>query len=285
MLQNHATLQEIRNYLLEECRKTYPPGEASSVSSLVLEHVGIQNLRAISEPDFRPGQEITAQIKEIVAEIHSLRPIQYILGESLFYGLRLKLDERVLIPRPETEELIHRIVEDNREPGNILDLGCGSGCIALALKKAFPGSRVRGLDLALEALQLAGKNSILNHLEVEWLEGDILEGAFPEADGGYGLIVSNPPYVRESEKAFMERNVLDFEPAEALFVSDEDPLLFYRAIAANAQKVLTRGGVLWLEINEAFGNEVKALLRKTHFGEVHIIRDIHGKERFAKAIR
>lgn len=284
MLQNHATIGEIRKFLVERLAAHYPERETNALVRLIFEHIGHPSPGFMLETDHQPGTGTVKQINEIVQQIPSNRPIQYILGHAWFDGLRITVDERVLIPRPETEEMVHRICKGMKEaPGHILDLGTGSGCIALALKNRFPGAQVTGLDHSDDALAVARKNARLNRLEVEWTAGDFSQRMAAPAGRRFDLIVSNPPYIRNSEKKYMQKNVLEFEPPGSLFVPDEDPLIHYRAISGAAEKILSARGSLWLEINENLGRDTAYLLKIKGFTEVTIYRDIHGKERFIEA--
>ncbi|MCK5137200.1 MAG: peptide chain release factor N(5)-glutamine methyltransferase [Bacteroidales bacterium] len=286
MLQNHFTLQQTRQSLYQELRKVYPEGESASIVRLILDHIGYPATECISNPQREPGSATIAQINEIVSEIHTHKPIQYILGYTYFCDLKIGVNENVLIPRPETEEMVYKIF--NRYPhypGRIMDLGTGSGCIALALKHRFPEAMVSGLDLSMDALELAAENSRNNRLDVNWMEGNILKGASWKGEDGFDLIVSNPPYVLNSERSMMDANVLEFEPQQALFVDDHDPLVFYDEIAAFCRKFLNDGGSLWVEINERFGTETALLFEKAGLINIAILKDIHEKERFIKANR
>jgi release factor glutamine methyltransferase len=284
MLQDHATLGEIRKFLLRELTPEFSEHECTSLIRLIFEHAGYPSPGFIVEPIRRPGPDTVGQINEIVHEIHTGRPIQYVLGYTVFDNLKIRVDERVLIPRPETEELVSIIGKGGRPvPRNILDIGTGSGCIALALKNRFPGSRVTGMDISNEALELARFNGTACQLLVEWWSGDIFRPEGPPASEKYHLIVSNPPYVKQGEKPLMERNVLDFEPAGALFVDDDDPLIYYRAIARFAKDQLASKGELWLEINEQAGPDTTGLLKNAGFTHVTLYKDIHEKDRFIQA--
>jgi release factor glutamine methyltransferase len=284
MLQNHATLKEVRVHLQRELSRFYPEGETSSMISMIMDHFGYSATAWILEPHHAAGADTVTQINEIVSEIHTHRPLQYILGYAQFCDLSIRVNANALIPRPETEEMVYRITEKiQKSPSRILDLGTGSGCIALALKKHFREATVVGLELSGPALDLARKNGLLNELEVEWIAGDMLAPEFPAEHANYDLVVSNPPYVLEKEKEDMDRNVLDFEPQAALFVEDQDPLKFYRAIAAGSEKLLSKGGALWVEINERFGAEVSTLFEKTGLTGITVYKDIHEKERFIEA--
>ena len=235
-------------------------------------------LRQESElPDFAPQR-----VAEIIARLQRHEPLQYILGTARFHGHRFKVTPAVLIPRPETEQLVDLIIEEN--PGSdlrVLDMGTGSGCIAISLARALKFARVDALDVSRDALAVARDNAASLKVKVRFFESDILA---PQPAATYDIIVSNPPYITWSERELMERNVKDYEPAQALFVPDNDPLLFYKAIASYANRSLEKGGRLYLEINQRFGAEVKRLLEDCGFDEVRIIVDSFGKDRFAVAV-
>lgn len=238
----------------------------------------------------KSNQEIEEKNAErfstILSELKNHKPIQYILGHTEFYGLKIRVNEHVLIPRPETEELVEEILQNvngETEP-NILDIGTGSGCIAIALKKNLPQATVSAIDISDEALLVAKQNSILNQTPINFLQGDILTAraeAEAKDENLFDIIVSNPPYVRASEKSAMSKNVLDYEPHLALFVDDKDPLLFYSSISDFAMHNLARDGKLYFEINETLGTEVRNLLEKKGFKNVTIKKDMSGKDRIA----
>jgi release factor glutamine methyltransferase len=263
-----------------ELSEIYPRQEAGAMAGILLEaYFGVDRRRRLLEPQARIVP--TAAFEQALRELKAHRPLQYVLGETEFADCTLALDERVLIPRPETEELVRRIARAyrGRTPA-ILDIGTGSGAIAVALARALPGSRVTALDISPDALDVARGNARTNGVAVDFQPMDILKEC-PE--GRYGVIVSNPPYVRESERAAMRPNVLDHEPAAALFVPDDDPLVFYRAIAGCARRALDPGGALWLEINEAFGPPIVALLEERGFREVELFQDMFDKDRMIRA--
>lgn len=211
-------------------------------------------------------------------------PIQYILGKAPFYGREFEVSPAVLIPRNETEELVHLILKENAMPGlRITDIGTGSGCIPITLDLELKNPAVFGLDISEEALKMASRNAFLLHSKVKFSHLDILRDELPVED--LDIIVSNPPYVRYSEKGLMHHNVLAHEPHLALFVYDEDPLLFYRVISQKAKKALKQGGKLYFEINEAFGKETKELTENLGFEQVRIFEDLNGKERMIRAVK
>ena len=261
----------------------YEPQELQAMIRVICEDVFNYDqvdvaLRQESElPDFAPER-----IADIIARLRRHEPLQYIVGSARFHGHRFKVTPAVLIPRPETEQLVDLIVDEN--PGSdlrVLDIGTGSGCIAISLARALKFAQVDALDVSRDALVVARENAAALKVKVRFFESDILS---PQPPGRYDIIVSNPPYVCWSEREAMERNVKDYELGQALFVPDNDPLLFYKAIVPYAAQSLERGGRLYLEINQRFGNEVKRLLEDNGFDEVRIIEDTYGKVRFAAAI-
>ncbi len=227
-------------------------------------------------------------LTNVLHELGTGNPVQYILGKAWFNGNWFHVDNRVLIPRPETAELCAMIATNL--PGNqvngfsILDIGMGSGCIAIDLKKRLPQAVVTGLDFSDSALDVARANARENGCDIELVRADILSERDQANFGMFNLIVSNPPYVTENEKNQMSRHVKDFEPSLALFVPDRDPLQFYHAIAAFSKAHLTRRGLLYFEINERFGAEIRDHLLGLGFTNVEIFQDIHGKDRFIRAV-
>ncbi len=211
-------------------------------------------------------------------------PIQYIIGETEFYGLKFRLTPDVLIPRPETEELVDWIIKETAQ-GKIfiLDIGTGSGCIAISLAKHFPEAEVSAVDISSKALAVAEENARLNQVQVDFYQADILNDEIP--DKRWDVIVSNPPYVRNSEKEKMQANVLEHEPHTALFVTDKDPLLFYRKITKIAKIHLASNGSLYFEINEAYGTEVVKLLETLEYKNVKLMKDVFGKDRMVYALK
>jgi release factor glutamine methyltransferase len=270
-------------YIEKELAGLYPKTEVKALVRLILEHVcGLDFTAQVTMRDYTIEPHFRELISAVVARLKDYEPIQYIIGETEFFGLKLKVTPAVLIPRPETEELVHWIAALSFPvaPG-ILDIGSGSGCIALSLKKQFGEARVSALDCSVPALENAKENAILNGLDVHFFHADILK--WEEYNWGqYDLMVSNPPYVSVSEKEVMLPNVLKYEPGEALFVSDSDPLLFYHRIAGFAQHHLNENGWLFFEINEKFGQEITQLLKKTAFREIKIKKDLFGKVRMVR---
>jgi len=222
------------------------------------------------------------KIIEFTNELKTGKPVQYILGETTFYDCIIKVNGSTLIPRPETEELVDLIIRENKDyRGNIIDFGTGSGCIAIALAVNLPFSSITGIDISGDAISLARENAVLNNVKISFIKSDILnfgEEEFTKA----GIIVSNPPYVRNSEKLLMGKNVIDFEPPLALFVPDYDPLVYYRAILKLAENILLPAGRLYFEINEAMGKSLIQLFESSGYSEIEIVPDINDKERIIK---
>lgn len=255
---------------------------------LISHYFNFDKIDLIKSPDFRLNESELLKFHFAVKELLRNKPIQYVLGETEFMGLSIKVDEQVLIPRPETEELVTLICKrehfEEIHP-QILDIGCGSGCISISLSKYFKSAQVCGLDISIKALDLAKENANLNQAPVDFIHLNILDELKWIELKEYDMVISNPPYVRESEKALMHKNVLEFEPEIALFVPDSDPLLFYRKIAKFCGKHLVENGKLYFEINEAFAKAVRQLLLELNYKTIEIIKDIHGKDRFVRAIK
>jgi release factor glutamine methyltransferase len=286
MLHPGASLYQIRSFLENELRKLYTSGEAASITRLVLEHAGYPYSTLLMKQSDRPGAATVTQIKEIVGELYTGKPIQYILGYTYFFDLKICVDQNVLIPRPETEEMVHRITANRRDaPSRIMDLGTGSGCIALAMKKCYPEAYVAGVDNSDAALKVARKNSVINDLQVDWINSDLIHGPAGELPREVDLMVSNPPYVREVERYHMHANVLDFEPPEALFVTDREPFVYFRAIASLGKESLKKQGQVWVEINENLAQETARIFENAGYSGVTVMKDIHEKERYIRASR
>lgn len=284
-------------YIRNSLKGIYPPGEAQALVRLIMERVcGLSTYQLLLGKGKDLSDTEKFKIKEIVKGLRLRKPIQYLLGVADFYGMEFKVTPDVLIPRPETAELVERIVTDYQgQTPRILDIGTGSGCIAISLAKHLPGAEVAAVDISPEALAVAGENARTHQVSLALYQGDILsEGNAPPAMTGkdtyayatgrdYDCLVSNPPYIMDKEKATMEANVLENEPHLALFVPDNDPLLFYRAIARFGQKHLARGGHLYFEINALCGKETVEMLRLANYTEVELIQDLYGKDRIVKA--
>ena len=277
------TIKDIRFYLAKELKGLYNEQEIRTLADILIKTVtGITKLHQLYD-DNLPLKDTDANIIiEFANELVTGKPVQYVLGQTVFYNCIIKVDRSTLIPRPETEELVDLIIRENKDyNGHIIDFGTGSGCIAIALAANLPSASVTGIDISREALEIALENAAINKTKVSFIEGDILNFD-PEIVNKTGIIVSNPPYVRDSEKQFMARNVLDFEPPQALFVSDNYPLVYYEAIIQISKKVLLPGGRLYFEINEAMGKNLTDLFKKFNYTDIEIIKDINDKERIIK---
>ncbi|OAB78518.1 peptide chain release factor N(5)-glutamine methyltransferase [Cochleicola gelatinilyticus] len=278
------TLSELRTQFFESLKDVYPSEETQAFFYELTGHY--LQLRRI-DVALKPKQEISTEVSnlfsEAISKLKRHQPIQYITGITEFFGLPFGVNEHTLIPRPETEELVEWILKDLQQQPlqhGILDIGTGSGCIAISLAKHLPKVPITALDISQEALQIATKNAVRNTVEIDFLKHDILSKTpLPKT---YDIIVSNPPYVRELEKKAMHHNVLDYEPGTALFVSDSDPLLFYRKIAQVAKSHLSPKGILYFEINEYLGKEMKTLLETEGFSEIQLKKDLFGKDRMLK---
>jgi len=225
-------------------------------------------------------------LQSILNDLQNHKPIQYILGKTEFYGLPFIVNENVLIPRQETEELVRWILDENKnEKSLILDIGTGSGCIAVSLKKHLPDAEVFAIDISAKALNLANENALLNNTAIDFIEADILIKGTKIANQFFDIIVSNPPYIRESEKLMMKENVLNYEPQQALFVKDDDALLFYKAIADFALENLKPSGKLYFEINEAYGPEIMKMIGDKGCIGIEIKNDISGKDRMLRCLK
>jgi release factor glutamine methyltransferase len=265
--------------------KTNEKVEAQAMARLIIEKVtGIKAFDALSNPNLLLSISQNLLIDAYVAELKLQKPIQYTLGETEFFGINLKVNPHVLIPRPETEELVDWILRSKaNDYPNILDIGTGSGCIAIALAKHLPAARVYALDISHDAITLAKQNSMNANAHVSFIHDDILSVPNRIEGSPFDIIVSNPPYVRESEKQLMQSNVLDNEPHLALFVKDTDPLIFYKAIAQTAKNHLKPNGTIFCEINEAFGEETADVFKDFGFNDIEVRNDINGKERMLRA--
>jgi len=288
-------MKHIKTYINEQLHTLYPPEEIRCFVRIILEKVcGLSFNQQVLCHDKKLPEEEKKQIYAIVDRLLKMEPLQYILGETEFYSLPMKVNPSVLIPRPETEELVDLILkspfvkkQSKRKGFIVLDIGTGSGCIAIALAKNLPESLVVALDNSVESLQVAKQNAQLNEVQILFSHNDILnkEKVLTKIMGMYSLIVSNPPYIRNSEKASMNASVLNYEPHKALFVPDSNPLKYYNKIADLALKKLIFNGMLFLEINPLCSKLVYKMLNDKGFYNVRIIHDLSGKERFIAAHR
>ena len=281
-------MNETLAYIHDSLKGIYSEQEIRSLSRLLTENCcGVSHHSLFFDKDIQISDSQKQEIEAILTRLKQNEPIQYILGTAYFYDLTFRVNPSVLIPRPETEELVDRIIgRHHSQASRILDIGTGSGCIAVTLAKHLPDAAVVAADISAEAIATARQNAESNKTPVTFIQTDILKRqAFDEIPGIFDVIVSNPPYVKQGEKVNMEANVLDYEPHLALFVNDNDPLLFYRTIARFGKEKLRKGGSLYFEINAQYGNEVADLLREEGYSSIQILKDIPGKDRMIQAER
>jgi release factor glutamine methyltransferase len=276
------TLEELKLDFEKQLGGFYPTKEIKNFFNYILSDLlQVPKLTILSQPNKQIGENILRQIPEIVLKLKNNEPLQYILGKTDFYGLTLKVSPYVLIPRPETEELVDWIIKENKDDNvRILDVCTGSGCIALALKKNIPKSTVTAIDDSEDALRVAKENAHNLKLDVKFIKADALKLA-ETLEPPFDIIVSNPPYIPESEKHFVQKNVMEYEPHMALFVPDNDALMFYNAIADFAKKN-DKTVRLYFEINEGKAKEISKLLSKKGFKDIGVKKDINGKDRILK---
>ncbi len=280
---NILTIKDIRYYLAKELEGIYHETEISALANIITKTIiGATRLHQLYMPEQPVTSSQSGRIIDVCNELKTGKPVQYILGETVFYNCTIRLNNSTLIPRPETEELVDLIIRENKGfMGDIIDIGTGSGCIAISLAANLPGSSITATDISDKAIVIAKENAVLNNVVVSFIKSDIFNidsEIVKKAD----IMVSNPPYVRNSEKKLMKKNVLDFEPQNALFVTDSNPLIFYDAILKFADKILVPSGRLYFEINEAMGKLMFQLLKSYGYSEIEIISDINGKDRIIK---
>jgi len=278
-------IQEFKRHFFLELSNVYPETEIQSFFNILIEFkLHLSRIQLALEHNFELGHDDLDFLQNALLKLKNQIPIQYIVGETAFYGLMFKVDKNVLIPRPETEELVEWIVQNHKknESLKILDIGTGSGCIAISLAKNLSNAQVYALDISSEALDVAKKNAAMNAAKVDFIQADIL--TLDKLPDTFDIIVSNPPYVRELEKEQMQQNVLSNEPHIALFVKDENPLLFYDKISELAKKHLTENGVLYFEINQYLGTETVDLLKTKGFKNIELKKDIYGVDRMVKCL-
>ena len=278
----HPVVNEIRDAL----RDIYPDSEALALAKMLLVEVfGFTTLELYGGKDKEISGKCRSVLDEMIRRLKKNEPIQYIIGKETFCGLTFEVGPDVLIPRPETQELVHWIASGCRGKSlcRILDIGTGSGCIAVSLAKLLEGAEVDGWDISEAALQMASRNAERNGAGVTFFKRDVLS-VLPGKER-YDVIVSNPPYIAEKEKVSMDANVLNWEPSLALFVPDDDPLLFYRKIALLAKEMLAENGSLYYEINQAYGRETVQMLDSLGYSSIELKKDSWGNDRMIKAKR
>ena len=282
-------IKKFRDYFNKTLKKLYPTSEIDTFLFLLLEeYLNFKRIDIVLKSNFEISPEDLILLRSSTKLLEQEIPIQYILGKTEFYGFPFVLNEHVLIPRPETEELITSILENvlktksfhtnaNEKQLKILDIGTGSGCIPISLKKSLPFAEITAIDVSNEALTIAKKNAVLNKVDINLTQQDILNTT--SLNQLYDVIVSNPPYVRESEKKEIKNNVLNNEPHMALFVKDNNPLVFYNKIAELAKNHLSENGTLFFEINQYLGKETVELIKLKGFNKIQLKKDIFGRDR------
>ena len=285
-------LKEILNVFHKELDTIYGNNEVDSFFNILIDYyLNLKRITLVMQPEYTISKEEEQPLFEALSRLKLEEPIQYILGETEFFGLVFKVNQNTLIPRPETEELVQWIIEDykdNLEQIKILDIGTGTGCIPISLAKNLPKAKVKALDISTKALKVAKQNAELNAVEVDFIEQNILDTYHTELDSAsqkFDVIVSNPPYVRELEKAEMKGNVLKHEPELALFVDNTNPLIFYKAITEFATHSLKAGGTLYFEINQYLGAEMIQLLEDFNFKDIELKKDMFGNNRMIKGVK
>lgn len=285
------TLQQAKEAVLQAISNLYDQREAGNIASMVIEKIsGKSKMDQFLNKEEVLNNDATMQLNDCMRALSVGTPVQYVLGEAWFMGMVFRVNKDTLIPRPETEELVEWIINDLKDAPQkkykVLDIGSGSGCIPISLKKLAPQLTVQSVDISEGAIKTANENAIIADSSVEFIELDFLNENNWNQFGTIDIIVSNPPYIRESEQVSMAVNVVNFEPASALFVPDNDPLLFYRKILHFSEKHLPAGGRIYLEINEALGNETVNLFNTAAAAfETILKKDMQGKDRMIRATK
>jgi len=290
-------VKQYRNYFNETLKTIYPITEIDSFFFLLLEeYLGFRRVDIVLKSDFKITQETLNLLQSATKQLEQEVPLQYVIGKTEFYGLPFVVNKHVLIPRPETEELVAWVVSESSrfktfntstkqttetKQLKILDIGTGSGCIPISLKKQLPFAKISAIDISKEALTVAKKNAVLNNVDIHFILQDILKTV--ALDQHYDIIISNPPYVRELEKKELKNNVLKNEPHVALFVENDNPLIFYTKIAELAKKYLNKNGLLFFEINQYLGTETIDLVNKKGLKNIQLKKDMFGNDRIIVA--
>lgn len=284
-IESPYTVGPVRSQLIRSLSDVYGELEARAMTELMFDDLkGWSRVDLIMNDGFTLSDYIIGKLEDYATRILEGEPVQYVTGRARFYGLDLKVTPDVLIPRPETEELVDMIVDQNKTSDlRVLDVGTGSGAIAIALARNLKFSEVTAIDVSKEALEIAQENARMRHAPVRFIEKDIF--SWTPVQDSYDIIVSNPPYIAQKEMSSMERNVLDHEPHLALFVPDDDPLRFYRRIAEIGRNALVAGGKLYFEINPIYADGLSELLSRLGYEDVTIKKDMQGLQRFATAVK
>ncbi len=277
-------LKEFKDYFSNRLSNIYPKTEVDTFFFLLIEeYLNFKRIDSVLKPDFNISEDIIILLENALAKLIKEEPIQYIIGKTEFFGLPFLVNKNTLIPRPETEELVEWILNevDKTNSQKIIDIGTGTGCIPISLAKNLSNVEVFAIDVSENALKIAKQNAVLNNTKINFIETDILNtNTLPQS---FDIIVSNPPYVRELEKVEIKNNVLENEPHLALFVEDNNPLIFYNKIANLAKHQLTKNGLLFFEINQYLGDETVLLLKQKGFSNIELRKDLFGNNRMIKA--
>lgn len=278
-------MNRVSTYIRQSLQNHYSPQEVKSLTMMICcDMLGYEAIDVYMGKDMILSESKQRELENILIRMRKNEPIQYVLGVATFCGMPFGVAPGVLIPRPETEELVERIVAENPGSPRILDMGTGSGCIAIALSRKLPEAEVVAWDISDDALAIAQRNNAALQTTVTFEKQDILT-CQPDAESVFDVLVSNPPYVTESEKKEMDAHVLDWEPSLALFVPDDDPLRFYRRIACLGHKLLKGNGKLYFEINRAYGDETAQMLKESGYHHVCVVKDLFGNNRIVTAYR
>lgn len=276
-------LKKYKSYFTKELASIYPQTEIDTFFFLLAEeYLNFMRIDVVLKSDFNIPTALLLLFNNALEKLKKEKPIQYILGKTEFYGFTFLVDSYTLIPRPETEELVDWVLEEVnvKQSIKIIDIGTGSGCIPISLAKHLPEAKIEAIDVSFNALSVAKQNAILNKVDVFFIEKDILKTE--KLDKKFDIIISNPPYVRELEKKEIKNNVLENEPHIALFVKDNNPLIFYNKIADLAKKNLSKNGILFFEINQYLGKETVGILRDKGFRNIQLKKDLFGNNRMIK---
>ena len=285
---NSNSVNEIITYYQEKLSELYPSNEIKNITEMMFEHfMGWDKMTLRSNSKSSLSESELLLFHQALKRLSKNEPVQHITGKVEFYSLPFKVNKHALIPRPETEELVDLVIKECSGSETILDIGTGTGCIPISLKKQLKNTIVYGVDVSADALAIATDNAALNSTEVTFVKEDVLQMSSIENSikKEFDVIISNPPYITNSEKRLMNENVLTFEPHIALFIDDDDPLLFYDKIGHLAYDNLSSGGKLYFEINEHYGNQTMKLLKSIGFSDIRILKDLQNKDRIVSAIR
>ncbi len=277
------TLQDFKLKMISELSSIYENDELNSIFNLISEeYLKIPRSKILLADEINLDNNKETLFLSSLDRLKTHEPIQYVLGKTTFMDLEFKVNNSVLIPRPETEELVRLMLKEDLDGKEILDIGTGSGCIAISLAKNLPNARITALDISKDALDVARENANLNNVDIEFINADIFEY---QSEKKYDVIVSNPPYVTESEKVLMRSNVVEYEPKQSLFVSDDNPLLYYKAILNFSKTSLNINRKIYFEINEKYENEIKDLANYYGYSKLDCSKDMFGKNRFFVIIK